>query len=181
MARTTEIRTTEASLMADHLVDIQWCVDCRSEMPDESLIQQWVELCLKELSLKELNSKDLDSESVEFCLRVVNEAEIQSLNRQYRGQDKPTNVLSFPNEYFGKRMADENGRILLGDIIICKEIVQAESQCQGKSVDAHFAHLLIHGLLHLQGYDHSMDDQATEMETIEIRLMQNLGYEDPYV
>jgi probable rRNA maturation factor len=140
-------------------------------MPDEDLIQQWAELSLSDLCLQ----------GVELCLRVVSEAEIRCLNKKYRGKDRPTNVLSFTNETPAGRMVDENGRILLGDIIVCKEVVQRESRSQGKSVNAHFAHLLIHGILHLQGHDHSVDDQASEMEAIEKRLLLNLGYDDPYL
>lgn len=164
-------RAVETNSMADHLVDIQWCAEGRDLMPEEPLIQRWAQISLD----------NLDLGPVELCVRIVSEAESQSLNQQYRGKDRPTNVLSFANETFGQRTVDENGRMLLGDIIICKEIVQDESVSQGKSVDAHFAHLLVHGLLHLQGHDHSVDDQARKMETIEKRLMQNLGYDDPYL
>ena len=157
--------------MADHLVDIQWCIEDRDQMPDDDLIQQWAQV-----SLSDLHARD-----VELCLRVVSEPEIQCLNKKYRGSDRPTNVLSFPNETPAGRTVDENGRILLGDIIVCKDVVQRESRSQDKSVDAHFAHLLIHGILHLQGHDHSVDDQACEMEAIEKRLLLNLGYEDPYL
>ena len=165
------VRTAEINSMADHLVDIQWCVDDRDLMPDEDLIRQWAQLCLS----------DLCSRSVELCLRVVSEAEIQCLNKKYRGSDRPTNVLSFINETPEGRTVDENGRILLGDIIVCSEVVQRESRRQGKSVDAHFAHLVIHGILHLQGHDHSVDDQASKMEAIEKRLLLNLGYDDHYL
>lgn len=165
------VRVTEINSMVDHLVDIQWCIGDRDQMPDEDLILQWAQLSLS----------DLCPRAVELCLRVVTEAEIQSLNKKYRGKDRPTNVLSFPNETPGGETIDENGRILLGDIIVCKEVVQRESQGQGKSVDAHFAHLLIHGILHLQGHDHSVDDQASEMEAIEKRLLLKLGYDDPYL
>ncbi len=165
------VRTAEIDSMADHLVDIQWCIEDRDLMPDEDTIQQWALLSLS----------DLFPGAVELCLRVVGEAEIQCLNKKYSGKDRPTNVLSFPNDTPRERTVDENGRILLGDIIVCKDVVQRESKSQGKSVDAHFAHLLIHGILHLQGHDHSVDDQANEMEAIEKRLLLNLGYDDPYL
>ncbi|MCZ6501491.1 MAG: rRNA maturation RNase YbeY [Gammaproteobacteria bacterium] len=155
--------------MPRHELDIQWCVKDRTHLPNEELIRHWVNV-----SLGELVERD-----VELCLRIVDTGEIQSLNQQYRRKDKPTNVLSFPNDCIDG-CVDENGRVLLGDIVICKEVVVSESTTQEKSVEAHFAHLLIHGLLHLQGHDHSVDDQANKMEAIEIDLMKNLGYGNPY-
>ena len=155
--------------MPKHELDIQWCVTDRTHLPNEELIRHWVNV-----SLFELVERD-----VEVCLRIVDAGEIQSLNQQYRREDKPTNVLSFPNDRIDGCI-DENGRFLLGDIVICKEVVLSESTTQEKSVEAHFAHLLIHGLLHLQGHDHSVDDQANKMEAIEIDLMKNLGYGNPY-
>jgi probable rRNA maturation factor len=171
MKKTMAARTAEIDAMKDHVVDIQWCIKDRDQMPDEDLIRQWARLTVS----------DLHTRGVEFCLRVVSEAEIQCLNKKYRGKDGPTNVLSFPNETPAGRVVDENGRILLGDIIVCKDVVQRESRKQQKSVEAHFAHLLVHGILHLQGHDHSVDDQASEMEAIEKRLLLNLGYDDPYL
>ena len=155
--------------MPRHELDIQWCVKDRTHLPNEELIRHWVNV-----SLIELVERD-----VEVCLRIVDAGEIQSLNQQYRRRDMPTNVLSFPNACTDD-FIDENGRVLLGDIVICKEVVVSESTTQEKSVEAHFAHLLIHGLLHLQGHGHSVDDQANKMEAIEIDLMKNLGYDNPY-
>lgn len=153
--------------MPEHQLDIQWCVADRTQLPDEALIRRWANVSLDKLLE--------GAGDVEVCLRVVDAGEIQSLNRQYRREDKATNVLAFPNDGI-----DENGRALLGDIVICSDIVVAESATQSKSVEAHFAHLLIHGLLHLQGHDHSVDDQANKMEAIEIDLLKNLGYGNPY-
>ena len=153
--------------MPEHELDIQWCVTDRTHLPDEQLIRHWANISLSELV----------EHDVEVCLRIVDAGEIQSLNQRYRSKDKATNVLSFPSDC---GCVDENGRVLLGDIVICKEITVSESEKQGKSVEAHFAHLLIHGLLHLQGHDHSVDDQANKMEAIEIDLMKKLGYGNPY-
>jgi probable rRNA maturation factor len=155
--------------MDGHEFDIQWAVADRASLPDENLIRHWAELGLS----------GLVGRGVEVCLRIVGTEEIRSLNQQYRNKDKPTNVLSFPNSGIDG-CVDENGRTLLGDIVICKEVTLLESEKQGKSVEAHFAHLLIHGLLHLQGHEHSVDDRADEMEAIEISLMKSLGYGDPY-
>ena len=151
--------------MPDHQLDIQWCVSERTQLPDQGLIQHWANVCLKEI---------LDRDT-EVCLRIVDESEIQTINLTYRGKNEATNVLSFPADN-----VDESGRILLGDIVICQEVAIKESIIQEKSIEAHFAHLLIHGLLHLHGHDHSVDDQADEMEQIEIDLMENLGYGNPY-
>lgn len=107
----------------------------------------------------------------EITLRIVDEPEGRTLNRTYRGKDYATNVLTFP-------LAEEP--VLMGDIILCAPVVVKEAQDQHKSLQAHFAHLTIHGVLHLQGYDHETEPQAELMEENEIRMMQKLGYADPY-
>ena len=98
------------------------------------------------------------------------------LNLTYRGKDKPTNVLSFPFEAPpGIEMP------LLGDLIICRQVVEQEASEQGKPLEAHWAHMVVHGSLHLLGYDHIEDDEAEEMEGLETEIMLALGYEDPYI
>ena len=93
-----------------------------------------------------------------------------------RGKDKPTNVLSFPFEVPpGMEMS------LLGDLVICRQVVEKEAQEQGKPLEAHWAHMVVHGSLHLLGYDHIEDDEAEEMEALETEIMLALGYEDPYI
>ena len=149
----------------EHVLDLQWCIDEPSCLPSEKVIKGWFQRCLRELK----------AQPTEVCLRIVNEQEISELNAQYRGKTGATNVLSFPNDAI-----DEGGRILLGDIVLCSDVVAAEAKDQSKSIEAHFAHLLVHGVLHLQGHDHSEDDQALVMETIEIKLMKCLGFSDPY-
>ena len=94
---------------------------------------------------------------------------VQNLNKQYRGKDKPTNVLSFENEW-----------PLAGDIVVAYGVTRDEAKAQGKTFSAHLAHLLTHGTLHLQGYDHLTDKQAEKMENLEIKLMHKLGYKNPY-
>ena len=112
----------------------------------------------------------------EVTIRVVDTAESHSLNLTYRGKDKPTNVLSFPFEVPpGMEMS------LLGDLVICRQVVEKEAQEQGKPLEAHWAHMVVHGSLHLLGYDHIEDDEAEEMEAIETEIMLALGYEDPYI
>jgi len=111
----------------------------------------------------------------EVTLRIVDEPEGHELNHQYRGKDYPTNVLSFP---FEAPPGVELG--LLGDLVICAGVVEREAREQGKTPEAHWAHLLIHGMLHLQGYDHQDPDEAETMENLEVHLLAELGFPDPY-
>lgn len=107
----------------------------------------------------------------EIALRIVDEDEGRMLNREYRGKDYATNVLSFP-------LTEEPQ--LMGDIVLCAPVVLREAKEQHKSVEAHFAHLTVHGVLHLHGYDHETEPQAELMETLETGIVMNLGYPDPY-
>ncbi len=107
----------------------------------------------------------------EITLRIVNEADGRTLNRDYRSKDYATNVLTF-------LLAEEPQ--LMGDIVLCAPVVLREAQEQNKSIDAHFAHLTVHGVLHLQGYDHEAGAQTELMETLETKLITKLGYPDPY-
>ena len=111
----------------------------------------------------------------ELTIRVVDEAEITALNRQYRGKEGATNVLSFPYEAIPGVASG-----LLGDIVICAPVVASESVAQDKPLDAHWAHIVIHGVLHLLGYDHHQDDAAHKMEARETELLDSLGYANPY-
>lgn len=116
-----------------------------------------------------------DKTEAELTLRLVDEAESRELNSRYRGKDTPTNVLSFP--------ADLPPGIevpLLGDIVICVPLVVAEAAAQNKPIQAHWAHLVIHGALHLLGHDHQDEQEAREMEALEADLLSSLGYPDPY-
>ncbi|AVQ88491.1 rRNA maturation RNase YbeY [Plesiomonas shigelloides] len=112
----------------------------------------------------------------EVTIRIVDEEESHHLNLTYRGKDKPTNVLSFPFE------APPGIELpLLGDLIICRQVVEAEAVEQQKELSAHWAHMVVHGSLHLLGYDHIEDEEAEEMESLETEIMQEMGYPDPYV
>lgn len=116
-------------------------------------------------------------------LRVAAVDEVQGLNRDYRGKDKPTNVLSFPAEIpsgLPAELLSELDEPELGDIIICAEVVAAEAAEQGKSLAAHWAHMVVHGMLHLQGYDHIEDADAEKMETLEVEILSGLGFANPY-
>lgn len=117
-----------------------------------------------------------DVHKAQISLLVVDEAEGRALNRDYRGKDYATNVLSFAlNE--GDTVA---GMPLFGDLVFCAPVVAREAAEQGKSLDAHYAHLVVHGMLHLQGFDHEADDEAETMEALETVILGKLGYADPY-
>jgi probable rRNA maturation factor len=111
----------------------------------------------------------------EVSVYIVDEDEGQELNAQYRGKDYPTNVLSFPAD-----IAAEVGVPLLGDLVVCAPVVAREAQEQGKTLQAHWAHMLVHGTLHLIGFDHIEDDEAETMETLETQIVTGLGYPAPY-
>lgn len=108
------------------------------------------------------------------ALRLVDEAEGRQLNHDYRDKDNATNVLTFA---YG---AEEEDGPLNGDIVLCVPVVEREALEQGKILEAHYAHLTVHGMLHLQGYDHEADDEAVAMEALESFIMMRLGYPDPY-
>tara|TARA_R110002096_G_scaffold177599_4_gene354210 strand:+ start:393 stop:833 length:441 start_codon:yes stop_codon:yes gene_type:complete len=112
----------------------------------------------------------------EVALRIVDEAEMTQLNQQYRKKSGVTNVLSFPAE-----LPDGVDVPFLGDIIICAPVVAREAADQGKLLDSHWAHMVVHGILHLQGYDHIDDAEAEQMESLEIKIMHLLGFANPYV
>jgi probable rRNA maturation factor len=110
-------------------------------------------------------------------LALVDLLTSQTLNNEWRGKDKPTNILSFP---FELPEGWEDRQQLLGDLVICVPVVQQEAEQQGKVLAEHMAHLLVHGLLHLQGYDHENEDDAEQMEALETALLAQLGIHDPY-
>ena len=112
----------------------------------------------------------------ELSLRIVGRSEMQQLNGTYRGRDYATNVLSFPAD-----LPAELELPLLGDIAICAPVVNDEAREQGKESPAHWEHMLVHGVLHLLGYDHQNDTEADEMEALETRILQRLGRPDPYL
>ena len=132
-------------------------------LPDESHFCSWIEAALQD-SYAEL----------EQTLRIVGEAESRELNRRYRGKDAPTNVLAFPID------AEYLDYDCLGDLVICAPLVAAEAAAQGKTSEAHWAHLVVHGMLHLQGYDHQTAEQTSAMEQLEIKILDTLGYTNPY-
>lgn len=139
-----------------------------SNIPSEQQCNEWVSQFLPEFQ-----------DNSELTIRIVDEEEGQSLNAQYRGKDYPTNVLSFPFE-IPEHLPEDVDIPLLGDLIICAQVVEREAKEQNKSFDAHWAHMLLHGCLHLLGYDHIDDNEAEEMESIEIDILKKMGFPNPY-
>ncbi|MBU2893993.1 rRNA maturation RNase YbeY [Colwellia sp. D2M02] len=150
-------------------IDLQ--VACAEKaLPTQEQFQLWVDTALSELA--ENNSQQ---QAFELTIRLAEVTESQQLNFQYREKDKPTNVLSFPFE-----LPDGIELNLLGDLIICSDIVKKEANVQNKALFDHWAHLVIHGCLHLVGFDHIRDDEAEEMESLEIKILATLGINNPY-
>jgi probable rRNA maturation factor len=149
-------------------LDLQNALESDSEgLPTEADFLHWVETALNECAAK--------PDEAQLTIRLVEEAEITELNATYRHQNKPTNVLSFPYEAMpGVDIP------LLGDIVICAAVVAQEAAEQEKPLQAHWAHMVIHGTLHLLGYDHIEEDEAELMEGLEIALLGSLGYANPY-
>ena len=114
-----------------------------------------------------------------ITVRIVDEDEGRELNRDYRGKDYATNVLTFAYGE-GEDMPLPEGLPLMGDLVLCRQVVEREAAEQGKALDAHYAHLSVHGMLHLQGFDHLEDTEAEDMEARERQILAALGYADPY-
>lgn len=150
-------------------IDFQLASSTEDNLPTEAQFQSWVQT-----TLDKIPSSD-DTRPIEVTIRIVDEDEIQELNRDYRGKDKTTNVLSFPFE----EPVQLPSR-LLGDLVICRQVVEAEAEQQNKHTLHHWAHLIIHGTLHLLGYDHIDDSDAVVMEQQEVEILNNLGIDDPY-
>ena len=147
------------------IIDLQIACEQETGLPTAEQIEQWATAAVQP-----------QSDEVEMTVRIVDEAESHELNLNYRGKDRPTNVLSFPFE-----CPDEVELPLLGDLVICRQVVEREAQEQDKPVMAHWAHMVVHGSLHLLGYDHIEDDEAEEMEILETQIMMGLGFADPYL
>jgi probable rRNA maturation factor len=139
----------------------------RAGLPSAASFRRWVGIALQ----GRVKRADL-------ALRLVDEAEGRALNRHYRGPDQATNVLSFPAEL--PPGLPPGSVPILGDIVICAPVVLREAAAQGKPPRAHFAHLTVHGVLHLLGFDHDDPREAEAMEQLERELMDGLGFEDPY-
>ncbi|MCZ6565570.1 MAG: rRNA maturation RNase YbeY [Gammaproteobacteria bacterium] len=143
-------------------LDVQLAVQ-DANIPSVSEFKAWAQ---------KIPSPEIDSN---VCLRIVGENEVRELNKRYRNIDKPTNVLSF-----GADIPEELGLNILGDVVICASVVFQEAVDQEKKLTSHWAHLLVHGILHLQGFGHENDSQAEIMEALEINILEQLGMGNPY-
>lgn len=152
-------------------VQVDVCVACDEDgIPDSGSIGKWVTRAIEAVGAV--------AES-EVSVRIVDVSEIQNLNRDFRRIDKPTNVLSFPaGKIDGFPTGEETPP--LGDVVLCAQVVREESRQQGKAVGDHWAHLLVHGTLHLLGFEHQSDEQAREMECLESQILTTNGVADPY-
>jgi len=151
--------------MGKMIIDLQIACEQETGLPTAEQIEQWATAAVQP-----------QSDEVEMTVRIVDEAESHALNLNYRGKDRPTNVLSFPFE-----CPDEVELPLLGDLVICRHGVGGAAPEQDKPLMAHWAHMVVHGSLHLLGYDHIEDDEAEEMESLETQIMTGLGFADPYL
>ncbi len=146
------------------IVDIQHATVQACDIPADESLDAWICAALEGRC-----------ESAEVGVRIVDEDEARALNLRFRGRDSATNVLSFPVT----EMTGVSPRPL-GDLVICAPVVVREAERQDKPADAHWAHLCVHGTLHLLGYDHEKAAQAREMEALEVAILARLGYQDPY-
>ena len=147
-----------------NFIDLQ--IACKAkELPSLEHFQRWTDTALTAVT----------DEEFELTIRLVNIEESQQLNSQYRHKNKPTNVLSFPFE-----VPEGIELNLLGDLVICVQVVEKETKEQNKSLFDHWAHMIIHGCLHLLGYDHINDVDADEMEMLEIKILAELSIDNPY-
>lgn len=155
--------------------------DLQKNLPSTAVIEQWLTVTfthLKTLAASQpiVGSKFFDNElKPELNIRIVSAHEAQRLNAQYRQQNKPTNVLSFESD-----LPDFIPSGFIGDLVICAVVVKNEAEQQHKALLNHWAHMCVHGALHLLGYDHISDNDATEMETLEVEILVKLGIDDPY-
>jgi len=140
------------------------------ELPNQQQLTLWAQTALQGLK-----------DQAELSIRIVDESESQQLNLEYRGKDKPTNVLSFPFEVPEALVGlDEVGH-LIGDLIVCAQVVAEEAKQQNKPLMHHWAHMVVHGCLHLLGYDHITDEEAQVMEDLERIILSKLDISDPYL
>ncbi|SIO06273.1 probable rRNA maturation factor [Sulfurivirga caldicuralii] len=149
------------------MIELQWGIEPQA-VPTEEQVTQWAQTALSRAG-----------RSGDLTVRIVSPEEIQALNATYRGKDQPTNVLSFPFE-IPQDVADALDDAYLGDVAICAEVVANEAEAQGKPLTAHWAHMVVHGTLHLLGFDHIKPDQAQEMERLETEILAELGFANPY-
>lgn len=156
------------------LVQLELQIAGRAEtLPAESEIHGWLEETLRAASPDR-------KRDCEITVRVVDEAESRDLNRRYRSKDRATNVLAFPAAPPGELPETGIGGCALGDLVLCGPVIAREAAEQGKEIAAHWGHMLVHGTLHLLGYDHGTEDEAVRMETLETAILAGRGVADPY-
>lgn len=149
--------------MSKFILNLQIACNYSHWLPSKMDIIKWLNCLLQPMF----------NNNTELTIRIVDEAEIHELNIIYRGEDNPTNILSFSFNappYMS----------LLCDLVICRQVVELEAITQGKALEAHWAHIIIHGSLHILGYDHILHKDAKKMENLETDIMKKLGYPDPY-
>jgi probable rRNA maturation factor len=134
-------------------------------VPDENSFLLWADAAYQEIM----------TDDTSMAIRVVAPTEMKGLNRDYRGQDKPTNVLAFNID-----SPHGSGVAILGDIVICRDVVLDEAAKQNKSLEGHWAHMTVHGVLHLCGFDHVLPEEAAEMESLEAQILVKLGFPNPW-
>jgi probable rRNA maturation factor len=144
-------------------VEVQFALEA-PDLPSAEQLRGWAEAAWRE-----------PGHAAEVVIRVADEPESRRLNHDFRGRDRATNVLSFPYDPVPELELDH-----VGDLVLCAPVVAREAQEQGKAPAAHWAHMVVHGMLHLQGYDHEDDSEAADMERIEKVILAGLGYPDPY-
>lgn len=144
--------------------------ECSAELPAERWLQDCAVLAYQ------------GEQGGSAVLRVVENEEARCLNRDYREKDYATNILSFPSDFgdLPKGVLDDDEANYLGDLVVCADVVEEEAKIQRKTSQQHWAHLVIHGILHLQGYDHIEEEEAVLMESLEVKLLGRLGVPDPY-
>lgn len=171
--------------MANTNVDVLYASN-QANLPEQNMLSRWVKAALDGHNYINNKSKsggdkeEIEIRSWELSIRIIDEVEAQQLNEKWRQRPYPTNVLSFPIAMDSFESLPGIEISLLGDIVICAPLVAREAAAQKKSLYAHWAHLVIHGTLHLLGYDHISDSQARTMESLEIRVLHDLGYPNPY-
>jgi len=151
------------------ILDVQLACDDPG-IPDEEQMRGWIAAAVSA-------AKRCDDSNIEVSVRVVDADEIQALNELYRQQARATNVLSFPAD---PQATPPGEAMLLGDVVVCAPVVRAEAVQQGKPLASHWAHMLVHGTLHLLGYDHDADAEAARMEGLEIEILVTHGIANPY-
>jgi len=157
-------------------VDVQYAVESAG-VPTERDFERWIEQVLECTHNEHWVSFDLSS--ISLCIRLVGGEEGLALNQTYRGQDKPTNVLSFSLDE-SLAQFDLSSARPIGDLVLCAPVVEQEAKAQAKQLDDHYAHLVVHGVLHLLGFDHEEEVAAQDMECKEVAVLRQLGIANPY-